>query len=171
MVSQMKISDYRDESENRFRSLQVYLQTFNLMICNVDRNVPRRIELQEWSGHLLKPVQLYFAHVHQSHEGRKRHLQRPFHSKDLTKLAILRDQKCPTLTRPQSYPQMLCIALRARQSRTLLIPEDGYFCKIFRIKGSQKVKLLTVMTLSYMRTNAMYAYVHFCTPRSVCQFC
>ena len=33
MVSQMKISDYRDESENRFRSLQVYLQTFNLMIA------------------------------------------------------------------------------------------------------------------------------------------
>ena len=33
MGSQMKISDYRDESENRFRSLQVYLQTFNLMIA------------------------------------------------------------------------------------------------------------------------------------------
>ena len=35
------------------------------------------------------------------------------------------------------------------------------------MKGLQKVKLVTLTNLTYMRTNAMYTYVHFCTSRSV----
>jgi hypothetical protein len=31
------------------------------------------------------------------HEGRKRHLRRPTHSKDLSKLAVLPDYRCPLM--------------------------------------------------------------------------
>ena len=41
-----------------------------------------------------------------SNEGQKRHLRRPTHSKDLTKLAILPDYK---------HPRMFCLALRPCQ--------------------------------------------------------
>ena len=45
--------------------------------------------------------------LRQGHEGRKRHLRRPYFSKGLTKLAILWDYECSG---------MLCLALPARQN-------------------------------------------------------
>ena len=39
----------------------------------------------------LVKVGSFTCPTYQSHEGRKRHLERPFHSKDFTKIAILHD--------------------------------------------------------------------------------
>jgi hypothetical protein len=64
-----------------------------------------------WS--CFKICDITTAKEDQSHEGWERQLLRPFQTKDLTKLSILLDN---------TFPHMLCIALRPRQTR--LISKD-----------------------------------------------
>ena len=64
-----------------------------------------------------------WASREKSHEGQKRHLLRPFHSKDLPKLAILSDDKSPTLTRPQSYAKYRRMPIIINQGGWLILQD------------------------------------------------